>query len=142
MMMSTLVWTKKKPTLSGFYFFRMLDTAWSVQLPHVRRLDLDDGELCVIEPDFAVVNELSEDFEYAGPIIVPVEYVENSDPFERNLESFDLKLPDSASTEEQLQSLQEQINTAKLSRILLICGALRGFYVRLMMLIRLFMPMG
>lgn len=110
--MSTLVWTKQKPTLPGFYFFRMLDTACSVQLPHVRQLALVDDELHIIEPDTHPVAELSDDFEYAGPITEPVEYIESSDPFERDLESFDLKLPDSASTEEQLQSLQAQINNA------------------------------
>lgn len=81
--MSTLVWTKQKPTLPGFYFFRMLDTACSVQLPHVRQLALVDDELHIIEPDIHPVAELSDDFEYAGPITEPVEQGRITEPVEK-----------------------------------------------------------
>jgi|GEM_PF-5573874 len=112
--MSTLVWTKQKPTLPGFYFFRMLDTACSVQLPHVRQLALVDDELCIIEPDIHPVAELSDDFEYAGTITEPVEQGRISDFLTCDLALFERQLLDNATTDEQLAHLQDQINKNKL----------------------------
>ncbi|CAI86607.1 hypothetical protein [Pseudoalteromonas translucida] len=103
--MSTLVWTKQKPTLPGFYFFRMHDTAYSVQHPHVRYLAFDDGELCVIDPEFHLVDELSDDFEYAGPITEPVEQNEISDFLTCDSALFERQLLDNVTTDEQVTSI-------------------------------------
>ncbi|WP_300582880.1 hypothetical protein [uncultured Pseudoalteromonas sp.] len=84
-MMTNLTWTKKKPTLPGHYWFRMLDTAFSVQEPHVRQVVILDDELFITDPDTHPVSELSDDFEFAGPIDLPEEPVvtaKKTKPFE------------------------------------------------------------
>jgi len=85
-MMTNLTWTKTKPTLPGHYWFRII----GAEHPYVRQIEILDDQLYVIKPEYIeikelLVSELSDDFEFAGPIDLPEEPVvtaKKTKPFE------------------------------------------------------------